>query len=96
MNSATTNLKKEPLGTYMERKRKESGFSLQELSEKTRIRTYYLESIEKGEFHRLPSLPYSRGFVRAYATCIDIDPDEAASQFIIEAGLNIETEPEDT
>ncbi len=90
MNAETLALGKETLGEHLQRKREESGFSLQEISEKTRIRTYYLESIEKGEYHRLPCLPYNRGFVRAYAEYIGVDADAAATHFIIEAGLEAE------
>ena len=77
----------ETLGPHMQRKRKESGLSLEELSEKTRIRKHYLEKIEKGEFHLLPSRPYNRGFIRAYATYINIDADTAVRQFNAETGL---------
>lgn len=90
MNMAALKLKEETLGTHLRRKREESGISIQELSEKTRIRSYYLESIEKGEYHRLPCLPYSRGFVRAYAAYVGVDEDAAATHFIIEAGLEAE------
>ena len=90
MNAETLVLDKETLGEHLQRKREESGLSLQEISEKTRIRTYYLESIEKGEYHRLPCLPYNRGFVRAYAEYIGVNSDAAAIHFIIEAGLEAE------
>ncbi len=89
MNEATLELKEETLGEHLARKRNELGLSLKELSEKTRIRTYYLEGIEKGEFHRLPCLPYSRGFVHAYAAYIGVDANAAANQFIAEAGLEV-------
>ncbi len=77
----------ETLGPHLERKRREAGLSLKELSEKTRIGTNYLKKIETGEFEKLPCLPYSRGFIRAYATCIGIDADNAVKQFNTEAGL---------
>ncbi len=90
MSAETLALDKESLGEHLQRKREACGLSLQELSEKTRIRTYYLENIEKGEYHRLPCLPYNRGFIRAYAECIGVDADAAATHFIIEAGLEAE------
>jgi cytoskeletal protein RodZ len=77
----------ETLGPHLERKRREAGLSLKELSEKTRIGLHYLEKIENGEFGKLPCLPYSRGFVRTYATYIGIDADKAVKQFNTEAGL---------
>lgn len=77
----------ETLGPHLERKRKESGLTLEELSEKTRIRKYYLEIIENGEFHKLPCQPYNRGFVRAYANYLGADADTAVKQFNAEFGL---------
>ena len=77
----------ETLGPHLERKRREAGVSLAELSEKTRIGIKFLEQIESGEFEKLPCLPYSRGFVRAYATYIGVDADNAVKQFNTEAGL---------
>ena len=77
----------ETLGPHLERKRRESGLSLEELSEKTRIRKYYLEVIESGEFHKLPSQPYNRGFIRSYATYVDMDADTAVKQFNAEISL---------
>ena len=90
MDTVPLELKEETLGAHLKRKRKESGLSILELSEKTRIGNRHLESIEKGEYHQLPHLPYSRGFVRAYAANVGVDVDAAATQFIIEAGLEAE------
>lgn len=90
MNAEALKLKEGSLGAHLRQKREESGLSIQELAEKTRIRSYYLESIEKGEYHRLPCLPYSRGFVRAYASYVGVDEDAAATHFVIEAGLEAE------
>lgn len=88
MNVSTIDFKEETLGAHLERVRKERGLSLQELSEKTRIRIHYLEKIEKCEYHKLPCPPYNRGFVRAYASYIGVDPDTAVHQFDSEAGYD--------
>jgi cytoskeletal protein RodZ len=69
------------LGALLQRKRKEKGLSIEEISKKTCIRMYYLERIEEGEFNLLPPLPYSRGFVRAFAIYIGVNADQAVSQF---------------
>ncbi len=77
----------ETLGAHLKRKRRESGISLMDLAKKTQIRVYYLEKIEAGEFHNLPCLPYSRGFVRVFATYIGLDADVVVEQFNAETGL---------
>ncbi len=66
----------ETLGRYLERKREERGFSLREIADETRIVLPFLERIDRGEFHKMPGAAYARGFVRAYAACIGLNPDE--------------------
>ena len=75
------------LGTRLERRRRELGLSLEDVSEKTRIVIPYLENIDRDEFHRLPGLPYSRGFVQSYASCVGLDTDTVVEQFNSEVGL---------
>lgn len=77
----------ESLGRYLERKRKERGLSLEEISQETRIGIAFLESIDRGEYHNIPGLPYARGFIRAYGACIGIDPGELEKRLEAEAGL---------
>ena len=72
---------KETLGGFLARKRKERGISLQEVATETRIGLPFLEHIEVGEFHKIPGAFYARGFVRAYAACIGLDPGAAADWF---------------
>ncbi len=71
----------EKLGQFLRRERTEKGIFLSEISEKTCVRTYYLESIEEGEFQKLPPALIARGFVRAYANYLGVDEDEAAHLF---------------
>lgn len=51
----------------------------------TRIRSRYLKAMEDEQFDLLPDPSYVRGFLRAYATYLDIDPqlvlDEYDSRF---------------
>jgi cytoskeletal protein RodZ len=87
MEAEKLSMNGEMLGPHLERKREERGMTLHELAQMTRIKMTYLEMIEQGEFDQLPPLPYSRGFVRTYATYIGIDPDAVVKQFNLEAGL---------
>ncbi|MEE9276318.1 MAG: RodZ domain-containing protein [bacterium] len=74
----------------MQRERTERGITLREISDATRVRTFYLEHIEAGEFRRLPSVPIGRGFVRAFANFISVDADAAAAKFDREIGRQAE------
>ena len=76
----------EKLGQFLRRERTKKGIFLSEISEKTCVRTYYLESIEEGNFHKLPPTLIARGFVRAYADYLGLDSDAAAQQFNLETG----------
>jgi flagellar biosynthesis protein FlhG len=52
-------------GAYLRRCREELGFSLSEMTERTRIRV--LDHIESERFERLPPEPYLRGYLLEYA-----------------------------
>jgi cytoskeletal protein RodZ len=49
---------------------------LKSISDATKIRLFYLEAIERGEFGKLPGKPYMRSYIRQYARAIDFDEAE--------------------
>lgn len=49
--------------------------SLAQAAQATRIRPHYLEALEKGQFELLPSLTQGRGFLRAYAQYLGLNPE---------------------
>ena len=57
----------------LKKARENSGLTLAELFERTRISVRYLEAIENGDFHVLPVPTYSRNFIKTYADAIGID-----------------------
>ncbi len=65
------------LGTTFRNARETLGLTLDQIAGETRIGTRFLEAIEKEEFHLLPGGIFSRGFVRAYAERLKLDPDKA-------------------
>ncbi len=69
--------KNESFGEYLKREREYRHITLDELSNATRIRKYYLDAIERDEYNLLPGESYLKGFVRSYAKYIGIDPDDA-------------------
>lgn len=53
--------------------REAKGLTLEELSEKTKIRLNILKAIETGDFELLPQT-YIKGFIRSYAQIVGLDP----------------------
>ena len=60
--------------------RENQSITLAEISERTKINIDFLRAIEEGNFDLLPET-YTRLFLRAYATEIGVDPDEAIEQY---------------
>lgn len=65
------------LGRMFRAAREKSGQSLADVSEALRITQSSLAAIEEERFDALPALTYAIGFVRAYASYLDLDADEA-------------------
>lgn len=55
--------------------------SLEDVSNKLRIRKVYLKAIESGDFDALPQLSFSVGFVRSYSILLDLNTDEMVDVF---------------
>jgi len=53
--------------------RQNSGWTLKEMFERTRISAVNLEAIENGQFHLLPVPIYTRNFIKTYAQALGVD-----------------------
>ena len=75
MNDGFTRKKVESLtlGEKLRKLRTEFRMSLQDVSKVTRIQVKYLESLESGQYEKLPADVYVRGFLRSYARYLNID-----------------------
>lgn len=69
------------IGAMLYEARTERGLSLEELSEKTRIRVEYLKAVEEGSPEKVPGEAYFRAFVRTYAREMGLDPDALLAQY---------------
>ncbi len=65
----------ETLGSFLKRERELRALSLEELSSTTRIPLAALRKIEDDSFEDLPGAVFTRGFIRAYAKALGLDPD---------------------
>jgi len=69
------------IGDYLKTERQTRRLSIEELSRTTRIPRATLESLEGDRFEDLPSGVFVRGFIKAYASAVDIDADEILARF---------------
>lgn len=64
------------LGSYLKSEREVRGVPLAEVSATTRVPEQSLRLIEADRWDDLPGDVFLRGFLRAYARCIGLDPEE--------------------
>jgi cytoskeleton protein RodZ len=63
------------IGQKLREAREERSLTIEQVYHSTLIRLHYIKAMEAGEFGSLPSLTQARGFLRAYADFLNIDPD---------------------
>ncbi len=68
-------------GASFKQARVSKGISLDQIATDTRISTRFLSAIENEEFQLLPGGIFSRGFVRAFAERVGLDPDQAVADY---------------
>ena len=81
-----------PLGDWLRQRREELEISLEQAQADTRIRPAFLEALEIGDMDSLPNPVVARGFLRNYATYLELDVKEALSRYA-EAVGPFEQEP---
>lgn len=70
----------ELLGEYLKQKRTDKNYSLEKLSQKTKISINILKSLEANDFDHLPSAAYIKGFVTNYVKVLGLPMDEAINK----------------
>jgi cytoskeletal protein RodZ len=65
------------LGEYLKEKRVEKNYTLEKLSQKTKISVNILKALETNDFEHLPSAAYIKGFVTSYVKVLGIPLDDA-------------------
>jgi len=75
------------IGPTLRQARERQGRSVDDVAEATKIRASYLTALEEEQFDALPGPTYTRGFLRAYAQYLGLDPqpfvDEYAVRFAV-------------
>jgi transcriptional regulator with XRE-family HTH domain len=65
----------EEVGQTLREARTQGGLSLDEVAQKTRIPKASLAHLEDGRFDLMPAAVFVRGFIRAYARVVGLDPN---------------------
>lgn len=69
------------LGEFLRGERQARGISLQQIAADTRISMKMLQAIEEGDGAQLPAPVVIKGFLRAYAQRIGLDPEEVIIEY---------------
>src|SRR5437867_10779799 len=76
-------------GGRLREARERRGMSLRQIANATKISVAVLEALERNDVSRLPGGIFGRSFVRAYATELGLDPEEAIRDFLAQLPLDI-------
>jgi cytoskeleton protein RodZ len=82
--AATASRRQGSVGDLLRQTRQSYGGSLEQIADALRIRVSYLAAIEEARYADLPGPVYAQGFVRAYATHMGLDAEEAVRRFKLE------------
>jgi cytoskeletal protein RodZ len=69
-------------GQKLRRERDKKRLSLDHVAGKTKVAASLLRSLEAGDCARWPGGIYSRGYIRAYAEAIGLDPEQTVAMFV--------------
>ena len=72
------------IGDILRQERERQQLTVKDIEVGTSIRGLYIESIEKGEFDKLPGEVYTKGFIRNYASFLKLDPQSCIDQYVKE------------
>jgi cytoskeletal protein RodZ len=71
----------ESVGARLRQARESHGFSLDDISARTRVPARHLKAIEEDAFDQLPAAPYSVGFAKAFADAVGLNREEIGREF---------------
>jgi cytoskeleton protein RodZ len=69
-------------GEELRRERVVREISLEEIAQATKISIRLLTALEKSDLTKLPAPTFTRGFIRAYARHLGIDPEEKVNAYL--------------
>lgn len=75
-----------PVGEQLRSAREAKALSLEDVAAQTRIPRRHLESLESGDWSRLPAPTYTMGFAKSYASAVGLDRMQVGEQLRAEMG----------
>ncbi len=69
------------LGSFLKKRRQERNLSLKEIENATSIRMNYLNAIEDAQMGKLISPIYAQGFIKKYATFLELDVEHLIHEY---------------
>jgi cytoskeleton protein RodZ len=80
------------IGAQLRTAREEKGLSLGTLAQRIRVQPRALAAIEIDDLSGLPPRPFGRGFIRAYAREVDLDPDRVVHDYFAQFPASTESQ----
>ena len=81
MSEGETLAASEKIGDTLRMAREEANASLDDISALLKIRSDHLQALENDDFERLPGSVYAIGFIRTYATHLDLNAGELIERY---------------
>src|SRR5262245_2276879 len=81
-NPGSTSAMTQSFGARVRQHREGRGVTVAEIAEQTKIKASLLNGLERDDISQWPAGIFRRAYVRAYATAIGFDPDEAVREFL--------------
>lgn len=72
------------IGARLRQHRQERALPIEAIVERTRIQPHILDAIERDDFASIPGGLYARGYLRAYARAVGVDPEEIVRRYVAE------------
>lgn len=73
-------------GAELKRFREALGISLENISQETKIKVSHLQALESEDLESLPGPFFIRGFLKAYASCLKLNPEELVKGYLDSVG----------
>ncbi|MGK7346517.1 MAG: helix-turn-helix domain-containing protein [Candidatus Nitrospinota bacterium M3_3B_026] len=84
-NAAPASIPARVTGSHLRNIRNARGASLDEIAQITKVKKSYLEAIENEDIKSFPAPIFMKGFLKAYAKALGLDPEEISDRYLAKA-----------